>query len=40
VLETFWFWTIRYAWQYGSLGPLGEAPQIFFRSASEVVLAA
>ena len=38
VLDKFWFWTINYAWQYGSLVPLSQAPQIFFRSANEVVL--
>jgi hypothetical protein len=38
VLDKFWFWTIDYAWQYGSLVPLSQAPQIFFRSANEVVL--
>ena len=38
VLDKFWFWTINYASQYGSLVPLGQAPQIFFRSANEVVL--
>ena len=38
VLDKFLFWTINYAWQYGSLVPLSQAPQIFFRSANEVVL--
>jgi hypothetical protein len=38
VFDKFWFWTINYAWQYGSLVPLSQAPQIFFRSANEVVL--
>jgi len=38
VLDKFWFWTINYAWQYGSLVPLNQAPRIFFRSANEVVL--
>jgi hypothetical protein len=38
VLDKFWFWTINYAWQYGSLVPLSQAPQNFFRSANEVVL--
>jgi len=37
VLDKFWFWTIDYAGQYASLVPLNHAPQIFFRSASEVV---
>jgi hypothetical protein len=39
VLDKFWFWTIDYAWQYGGLVPLSQAPQSFFRSANEVVLA-
>ena len=38
VFNTFWFWTINYARQYGSLVPLRQAPQIFLRSANEVVL--
>jgi len=38
VFDTFWFWTINYARQYGGLVPLKQAPQIFFRSADEVVL--
>ena len=38
VFDKFWFWTINYAWQYGSLVPLSQAPRIFFRSANEVVL--
>ena len=38
VLDKFWFWTINYAWQYGSLVPVSQAPRIFFRSANEVVL--
>jgi Dolichyl-phosphate-mannose-protein mannosyltransferase len=38
VLDKFWFWTIDYARQYGSLVPLSQAPQIFLRSANEVVL--
>ncbi len=40
VLDKFWFWTVNYARQYGSLVPLSQAPQIFFRSANEVVLTA
>ena len=40
VLDTFWFWTVNYARQYGSLVPLSQAPQIFSRSANEVVLTA
>jgi hypothetical protein len=38
VLDKFWFWTINYGWQYGSLVPLSLAPQIFSRSANEVVM--
>ena len=37
VYEKFWFWTINYARQYGSLVPLSRAPQIFLRSATDVV---
>ena len=40
VFNKFWFWTVNYARQYGSLVPLSQAPQIFFRSANEVVLTA
>jgi 4-amino-4-deoxy-L-arabinose transferase-like glycosyltransferase len=38
VFDKFWFWTINYAWQYGSLLSLSQAPQMFFSSANEVVL--
>jgi Dolichyl-phosphate-mannose-protein mannosyltransferase len=38
VLDKFWFWTMDYARQYGSLVPLSQAPQLFLRSANEVVL--
>src|SRR5262249_7802752 len=38
VFERFWFWTIDYARQYGSLVPLSVARQIFAYSAEEVVL--
>ena len=37
VFKEFWFWTIEYARQYGSLVPLAQAPQIFFHSVSEVI---
>jgi Dolichyl-phosphate-mannose-protein mannosyltransferase len=37
VLDKFWFWTVRYAAQYGSLVPLNRAPQIFFWSAKQVI---
>src|SRR5438552_9016799 len=36
VFKEFWFWTIEYARQYGSLVPLAQAPQIFFHSVSDV----
>ena len=39
VFERFWFWTIEYARQYGTLVPLKQAPQIFFYSAQEVLIA-
>jgi hypothetical protein len=39
VFERFWFWTIDYARQYGSLVPLGQAQQLFSYSAKEVILA-
>ena len=38
VFDKFWFWTINYAWQYGSLVSLSQASQMFFSSANEVVL--
>ena len=38
VFEKFWFWTIDYARQYGSLVPFSVARQIFAYSAEEVVL--
>jgi len=38
VFDRFWFWTINYAWQYGNLVSLSQAPQMFFSSANEVVL--
>ena len=40
VFDTFWFWTIKYAWQYGSLVPVSQAPQNFLSSADDVVLTA
>jgi hypothetical protein len=39
VLDRFWFWTIDYARQYGSLVPFSQAPRIFFYSAREVLMA-
>ena len=37
VFGRFWFWTIEYAAQYGSLVPLNQAPRIFLRSIEEVI---
>jgi hypothetical protein len=37
VFAKFWFWTIDYARQYGSLVPLDRAPQVFLASATEVI---
>jgi hypothetical protein len=39
VFDRFWFWTIDYAWQYGSLVPSSQAPRFFFHSAKEVIVA-
>jgi Dolichyl-phosphate-mannose-protein mannosyltransferase len=39
VFDRFWFWTIDYARQYGSLVPLSQAPRFFFYSAKEVIVA-
>jgi 4-amino-4-deoxy-L-arabinose transferase-like glycosyltransferase len=39
LFERFWFWTIDYARQYGSLVPFSHAPRFFFYSAKEVLLA-
>ena len=39
VFDRFWFWTIDYARQYGSLVPFSQAPRIFFYSAKEVIVA-
>jgi hypothetical protein len=39
VFDRFWFWTIDYARQYGSLVPFSQAPRIFFYSAKEVIMA-
>ena len=39
VFERFWFWTIDYARQYGSLVPFSLAPQIFVYTTKEVILA-
>jgi len=37
VFNNFWFWTIDYAHQYGSLVPATQAPQILFPSVKEVI---
>jgi Dolichyl-phosphate-mannose-protein mannosyltransferase len=39
VFDKFWFWTIDYAGQYGSLVPFSQAPGIFFYSVKEVLAA-
>ncbi|KAF5406584.1 MAG: hypothetical protein Udaeo2_33560 [Candidatus Udaeobacter sp.] len=39
VFDRFWFWTIDYARQYGSLVPFSQAPRYFFYSAKEVIVA-
>ena len=39
VFGRFWFWTIDYARQYGSLVSFGQAQQLFAYSANEVILA-
>jgi 4-amino-4-deoxy-L-arabinose transferase and related glycosyltransferases of PMT family len=39
VFDRFWFWTIDYARQYGSLVPFSQAPRILFYSANEVIVA-
>jgi hypothetical protein len=37
VFRDFWFWTIAYARQYGSLIPIAQAPGIFVDSLREVI---
>src|SRR5437667_10415968 len=37
VFDKFWFWTINYARQYGTLVPLRVAAKLFSETASEVV---
>ena len=37
VIDKFWFWTINYASEYGSLVPLSQVPHIFFHSTNEVI---
>jgi hypothetical protein len=38
VFEKFWFWTVKYAWEYASIVPLSESPR-FFWQGSRVALA-
>jgi len=37
VFDKFWFWTINYARQYGSLIPLGSAPKMFAETFAPVI---
>jgi 4-amino-4-deoxy-L-arabinose transferase-like glycosyltransferase len=37
VFNKFWFWTINYARQYGSLIPISAAPQVFMYSVKKVI---
>jgi hypothetical protein len=37
VFDRFWFWTIDYAREYGTLVPFSQAPRLFFYSAKEVI---
>jgi len=37
VFDKFWFWTIDYARQYGSLIPLGQAPHMFARGVKQAI---
>jgi hypothetical protein len=37
VFDKFWFWTINYAWQYGTLVPLPVGARLFSETASEVI---
>ena len=39
VFDKFWFWTIDYSRQYGSLVPLHQAGPIFFHNAKDVIAA-
>jgi hypothetical protein len=39
LFDRFWFWTIGYARQYGSLVPFSQAQQLFAYSTKEVILA-
>jgi hypothetical protein len=37
VFDKFWFWTIDYARQYGSLVPLTQAPEVFAENVGHVI---
>jgi 4-amino-4-deoxy-L-arabinose transferase-like glycosyltransferase len=37
VFDKFWFWTINYARQYGSLIPLADAPKMFAKTFAPVI---
>ena len=37
VFKQFWFWTVDYAQQYGTLVRLGDVPQFLLRRTSEVI---
>ena len=37
VFAKFWFWTIHYAREYGTLVSISEAPRIFIQSVSEAI---
>jgi 4-amino-4-deoxy-L-arabinose transferase-like glycosyltransferase len=37
VFDKFWFWTINYAWQYGTLVPLSVGAKLFSDTASELI---
>jgi hypothetical protein len=37
VFAKFWFWTIHYAHQYGTLVSIGDVPQIFIQSVREAI---
>src|SRR5207237_523789 len=37
VFAKFWFWTIHYAHEYGTLVSISQTPQIFIHSVSEAI---
>lgn len=39
VFDKFWFWTIDYARQYGSLVPLRQGASLFFQNVRDVIVA-